>query len=98
MTYAVAKIEERYRIAATAASKMPVIRRILDRHPEEQELVIGAYLDQLEALGTALDGPAIQGSTTNREREKLFDQFRAGEVRPLVVSKVANFSIDLPEA
>src|ERR671920_1078843 len=91
MTYAVAEPEERYRIAATATSKLPVIRRVLDRHPEEQKLVIGAYLDQLEELGVALDAPVIQGSTTNREREKLFDAFRAGEVKTLVVSKVANF-------
>jgi superfamily II DNA or RNA helicase len=98
MTYAVAEPEERYRIAATAASKMPVIRRVLERHPDEQKLVIGAYLDQLEELGAALDAPVIQGSTSNRERERLFDQFRPGELRTLVVSKVANFSIDLPEA
>src|SRR5918993_2137748 len=98
MTYAVAEPEERYRIAATAQSKLPVIRRVLERHPDEPSLVIGAYLDQLEELGTALDAPVIQGSTTNREREKLFDAFRKGEIRTLVVSKVANFSIDLPEA
>src|SRR3954454_13612817 len=98
MTYAVAEPEERYRIAATASSKMPVIPRILDRHPEEQKLVIGAYLAQLEELGTALDAPVIQGSTTNRERERLFQAFRIGEIKTLVVSKVANFSIDLPEA
>ena len=98
MTYAVAEPEERYRIAATAQSKLPVIRRVLERHPDEPSLVIGAYLDQLEELGTALDAPVIQGSTTNKEREKLFDAFRNGEIRVLVVSKVANFSIDLPEA
>ncbi|MBB3083356.1 DNA repair helicase XPB [Geodermatophilus sabuli] len=98
MTYAVAEPEERYRIAATAQSKLPVIRRVLDRHPEEQKLVIGAYLDQLEELGQALDAPVIQGSTTNKERERLFDAFRSGELKTLVVSKVANFSIDLPEA
>ena len=73
MTYAVAEPEERYRIAATAQSKLPVIRRVLERHPDEPSLVIGAYLDQLEELGTALDAPVIQGSTTNKEREKLFD-------------------------
>jgi DNA excision repair protein ERCC-3 len=98
MTYAVAEPEERYRIAATAQSKLPVIRRVLERHPNEPSLVIGAYLDQLEELGAALDCPVIQGSTTNKEREKLFDAFRNGEIRTLVVSKVANFSIDLPEA
>jgi DNA excision repair protein ERCC-3 len=71
---------------------------VLERHPDEPSLVIGAYLDQLEELGAALNAPVIQGSTTNKERERLFDAFRTGEIRTLVVSKVANFSIDLPEA
>jgi DNA excision repair protein ERCC-3 len=61
-------------------------------------LVIGAYLDQLEELGEVLGAPVIQGSTKNAEREALYDSFRRGEVSTLVVSKVANFSIDLPEA
>ena len=71
---------------------------MLERHPDEPTLVIGAYLDQLEELGEALRRPVIQGSTRNAERERLFDAFRRGEIRTLVVSKVANFSIDLPEA
>ena len=61
-------------------------------------MVIGAYLDQPDELGKELDAPVIQGSTKNAEREALFDAFRRGEVKTLVVSKVANFSIDLPEA
>ncbi|HEY2762433.1 MAG TPA: DNA repair helicase XPB [Pseudonocardiaceae bacterium] len=96
--YATAEPEERYRVCATARTKLPVVRSILDRHPDEPTLVIGAYLDQLEELGAALDAPIVQGSTRNKEREILFDAFRRGEVRTLVVSKVANFSIDLPEA
>ncbi|MGH3426673.1 MAG: helicase-related protein, partial [Mycobacteriales bacterium] len=60
--------------------------------------VIGAYLDQLDALGEYLNAPIIQGSTTTKEREKLFEAFRTGDLPVLVVSKVANFSIDLPEA
>ncbi|HEX9337886.1 MAG TPA: DNA repair helicase XPB [Pseudonocardiaceae bacterium] len=96
--YAVAEPEERYRICSTARTKMPVVRSILDRHDGEPTLVIGAYLDQLDELGEALDAPVVQGSTRNSEREKLFDAFRRGELRTLVVSKVANFSIDLPEA
>ncbi|WP_285749803.1 DNA repair helicase XPB [Lentzea sp. NBRC 105346] len=98
LLYATAEPEERYKLCSTAATKMPVVQRILDQHPEEPTLVIGAYLEQLEELGAALDAPVIQGSTKNREREKLFDAFRRGEIRVLVVSKVANFSIDLPEA
>ncbi len=98
MSYAVADPEERYKMASTAHTKTAVVRSLLERHPGEPALVIGAYLDQLDELGTALDAPVIQGSTRNRERESLFDRFRAGEVPVLVVSKVANFSIDLPEA
>jgi DNA excision repair protein ERCC-3 len=96
--YAVAEPEERYRICSTARTKMPVVQSILNRHEGEPTLVIGAYLDQLDELGEALNAPVIQGSTRNTEREKLFDAFRKGELRTLVVSKVANFSIDLPEA
>ncbi|SHH25336.1 DNA excision repair protein ERCC-3 [Jatrophihabitans endophyticus] len=99
MTYATAEPEERYKLAATARTKLPVIRSILDRHPDEQVLVIGAYLDQLDDVSAELDGaPVIQGSTSTKERERLYDEFRRGEQRVLVVSKVANFSIDLPEA
>jgi DNA excision repair protein ERCC-3 len=99
MTYATAEPEDRYRIAATARTKLPVIQAIVDQHPDDQVLVIGAYLDQLEEIGAHLgDVPIIQGSTTNKERERLYDSFRAGETRVMVVSKVANFSIDLPEA
>ncbi|OLF17708.1 DNA repair helicase XPB [Actinophytocola xanthii] len=98
MTYATAEPEERYRLCSTVDTKLPVVRSILERHPEEPTLVIGAYLDQLEELGAALDAPVIQGSTRNAERERLFDEFRQGKLRVLVVSKVANFSIDLPEA
>ncbi|WP_073456466.1 DNA repair helicase XPB [Pseudonocardia thermophila] len=98
MGYAVADPEERYRLAASAHTKIAVVKAILERHKGEPALVIGAYLEQLEELGRELDAPVIQGSTKNKEREALFDRFRAGEIPVLVVSKVANFSIDLPEA
>jgi DNA excision repair protein ERCC-3 len=98
MTYAVTEAEERYRVAATARTKLPVIRALVERHAGEQTLVIGAYIDQLHQLGEYLDAPIIEGSTTNKERERLFDAFRSGEVKTLVLSKVGNFSIDLPEA
>jgi DNA excision repair protein ERCC-3 len=99
MTYATAEPEDRYKIAATARTKLPVIEAIVDKHSGDQVLVIGAYLDQLEEIAEHLgDVPIIQGSTPNKERERLYDSFRAGETRLLVVSKVANFSIDLPEA
>jgi DNA excision repair protein ERCC-3 len=98
MEYATSEPEDRYRVCATARTKLPVVRRLVQRHAGEQVLVIGAYLDQLETLGAELEAPVIQGSTTTKERERLFDAFRRGEVPTLVVSKVANFSVDLPEA
>ncbi|HEV7964319.1 MAG TPA: DNA repair helicase XPB [Actinoplanes sp.] len=98
MSYAVTEAEERYRVAATARTKLPVIRALVEKHAGEQTLVIGAYIDQLHQLGEYLDAPIIEGSTTNKERERLFDAFRSGEVKTLVLSKVGNFSIDLPEA
>ncbi|HEY0636957.1 MAG TPA: DNA repair helicase XPB [Pseudonocardiaceae bacterium] len=98
LAYAVAEPEERYKLCSTARTKLPVVRAVLDQHPGEPALVIGAYLDQLDELGAELDAPIVQGSTRNSEREQLFDAFRRGELPVLVVSKVANFSIDLPEA
>jgi DNA excision repair protein ERCC-3 len=98
LRYATAETDERYRVCSTARSKLSVVAAILDRHPDEPTLVIGAYLDQLEELGEALGAPVVQGATSNKQREQLYDAFRRGEVRRLVVSKVANFSIDLPEA
>jgi DNA excision repair protein ERCC-3 len=98
LAYAVAEPEERYRMCSTAHTKTAVVRSVLDRHPGEPALVIGAYLDQLDELGVALDAPVIKGDTRNKQREELFEQFRRGEIPVLVVSKVANFSIDLPEA
>jgi DNA excision repair protein ERCC-3 len=98
MAYAVAEPEERYRVAATARTKLPVVRALVERHKNDQILVIGAYIDQLHQLGEFLDAPILQGATTTRERERLFDAFRAGELKTLVISRVGNFSIDLPEA
>jgi len=98
MMYATAENEDKYKLCSTARTKIPVVKKILANHEGAPTLVIGAYLDQLEELGDELDAPVIQGSTSNKEREKLFDAFRNGEISTLVVSKVANFSIDLPEA
>ncbi|MCR1983552.1 DEAD/DEAH box helicase [Cellulosimicrobium cellulans] len=98
MTYAVAEPEDKYRLAATATGKNRVVEQIVAQHPDDQVLVIGQYLGQLEELSQHLDAPLITGATTVRERQRLFDAFRTGEISRLVVSKVANFSIDLPEA
>ncbi|TDB87304.1 DNA repair helicase XPB [Actinomadura sp. 7K534] len=98
LAYATAEPEERYRFCATTDTKTKLIQALVDRHRGEQTLVIGQYIDQLDELGALLDAPVIKGETRVRERERLFDAFRAGEIGVLVVSKVANFSIDLPEA
>ncbi|HVU72222.1 MAG TPA: DNA repair helicase XPB [Mycobacteriales bacterium] len=98
MAYATSEPEERYKVGSTARTKIAVVKRLVARHEGEHVLVIGAYLDQLHQLAAALDAPIVEGATTNREREVLFEQFRTGEVPVLVVSKVANVSIDLPEA
>ena len=98
LAYATAEPEERYRLAATASGKNRVVERLVARHAGEQVLVIGQYLDQLTELAEHLGAPLITGATTVRERQRLFAAFRAGEVDRLVVSKVANFSVDLPEA
>ena len=98
LTYATAEPEDKYRLAATASGKNTVVEALVARHPGEQTLVIGQYLDQLDELAEHLGAPLITGATTVRERQRLFDAFRAGDVETLVVSKVANFSVDLPEA
>ena len=98
MVYATAEAEDRYRLATSAAAKPRVVEELVLRHSGEPTLVIGQYLDQLQELGEHLDAPVITGQTTVSQRQKLFEQFRTGELHLLVVSKVANFSVDLPEA
>lgn len=98
LEYAAAADEERYRLAATAPAKIDVVKRLVERHPGERVLVIGQYLDQIDELAEALNAPKITGATPVAEREQLFQAFREGTISLLVVSKVANFSVDLPEA
>jgi DNA excision repair protein ERCC-3 len=98
MAYATAEAEDRYRLASGCDHKAEVVRRLVELHADEPTLVIGQYLDQLDELGEQLGAPVIKGDTTVKERERLYQAFREGEVGLLVVSKVANFSIDLPEA
>jgi DNA excision repair protein ERCC-3 len=98
LLYATAEPEERYRLCSTAAEKTKVVQRLVEQHRGEPTLVIGQYIDQLDDLGERLDAPVLKGETTVKERQRLFEAFRQGEISTLVVSKVANFSIDLPEA
>ncbi|MFS0705472.1 DNA repair helicase XPB [Cellulomonas sp. 179-A 9B4 NHS] len=98
MLYATAEPEERYRLAATAGGKERVVDQLVARHAGEPTLVIGQYLDQLHEIAEHIGADVITGETPVKERQRLFDAFRHGEITKLVVSKVANFSIDLPEA
>ncbi len=98
LAYATAEPEERYRLAACTKEKLAVVRDLVQRHAGQPTLVIGQYLEQLEELGEALDAPVITGATTVKERQRLYEAFRSGELGLLAVSKVANFSIDLPGA
>jgi len=98
MDYAIADQESRFKIAATATAKLDVMRRILKRHSGEPTLIIGQYLDQISEVAAALKIDKLTGETPVDERERLFKAFRTGEINTLVVSKVANFSVDLPEA
>ncbi|GAA1074096.1 MULTISPECIES: DNA repair helicase XPB [Kitasatospora] len=98
LAYATAEPEERYRFCSTTATKRRVVESLVRKHEKDQTLIIGQYIDQLDELGEVLGAPVIKGETTNAQREKLFDAFRNKEISVLVVSKVANFSIDLPEA
>lgn len=98
LAYATAEPEDRYRLCSTTDTKARVVESVVGRHEGEPTLVIGQYLDQLDDLGARLSAPVIKGETTVKERERLFQLFRTGEISLLVVSKVANFSIDLPEA
>jgi len=98
LEYATAEPEERYRKCATTRTKRDVVEELVGLHAGEQILVIGQYIDQLDDLSETLGVPVIKGETPLKERERLFAAFRTGEISCLVVSKVANFSIDLPEA
>jgi len=98
LAYATAEPENRYRNCATTRTKRDVVEALVAKHADDQVLVIGQYIDQLDDLSETLGAPLIKGETPIKEREILFNQFRTGEIKCLVVSKVANFSIDLPDA
>ena len=98
LNYAIAEQKEKYRLAAECPAKLEVTRHLVERHRDDQVLIIGQYIDQLKTLSEELDAPLLTGKTPNGQREKLYEQFRRGEIKRLVVSKVANFAIDLPDA
>jgi DNA excision repair protein ERCC-3 len=98
LNYAVADEREKYRIAAESPEKSNVVHFLAERHRDDQVLIIGQYIDQLKVLAEELEAPLLMGRTSNKQREKLYEQFRRGEIKRMVVSKVANFAIDLPDA
>jgi DNA excision repair protein ERCC-3 len=96
--YAVAAPREKYRMASENPYKAVIVRELIANHPDDHILVIGQYLSQLEAMAVLLNAPLVSGKTANSERESIYGAFRSGELRVIVVSKVANFAIDLPDA
>lgn len=98
MTYALADLREKTMLASTNPEKIPVVKELLSRHKDDRVLIIGQYLNQLELIQNLLGFPLITGSTPNSERERLFKEFREGVISTLIVSKVANFAIDIPDA
>ncbi|MDR1972982.1 MAG: DEAD/DEAH box helicase [Treponema sp.] len=96
--YAVASSREKYRIASENPRKEDAAQQLVENHPEDQILVIGQYLSQLESLARLLKAPLITGRMANPERERIYAAFKRGEIRVIVVSRVANFAIDLPDA
>jgi DNA excision repair protein ERCC-3 len=98
LAYATAEQEERYRVCSTTMTKKNVAKALAEYHRNDRVLVIGQYIDQIDEIAAELNAPVIKGETPIKERERLFAEFRSGAIKLLVVSKVANFSIDLPEA
>ena len=96
--YAVAGSREKHKIASVNPDKLQVVRQIINHHPEDKILVIGQYLNQLAEISKELNCPIITGKTSTAERDRIYNEFREGKIRVLVVSKVANFAIDLPDA
>ena len=96
--YAVAGARIKHRIASENKAKLPVVKQIIEKYPQDKILIIGQYLSQLDEIAEMLHAPIITGKTPNAERDKIYGDFRAGKINVLVVSKVANFAIDLPDA
>ena len=96
--YAVADKRKKFRIASENSQKIAIVKQLIKNHREDSILVIGQYIEQLKSIAKALSAPLITGKTPNPERERIYDVFRKGKEKVIVVSKVANFAIDLPDA
>jgi DNA excision repair protein ERCC-3 len=98
MDYALAERRAQFRVAAENPEKMVHVRELLERHSDRRVLVIGEYINQVEAIAMEIGAPLVAGKTPETERERIYDGFRKGELRCIVLSKVGNFAIDLPDA
>jgi DNA excision repair protein ERCC-3 len=98
MEYAIAEPRHKFRVASENPEKLRIVRALLDRHRDDPVLIIGTYLDQIDGFARELGLPLLKGSTAQRQRDAVYERFRTGEINRLVVSKIANFSVDLPDA
>ena len=98
MEYAVAELRNKFRIASENPLKNNIIKQLQKRHEGDNILIIGQYLSQIKIISDEVNAPLITGKTSNEDREKLYGDFKSGKIKVLVVSKVANFAIDLPDA
>ena len=98
LEYAISEAREKFRLASINPRKEDVIAALLEKHKDDNVLVIGQYLERLDHITQRFNAPVITGKTPQKEREKIYDEFRTGKIKRLIVSKVANFSIDLPDA
>ncbi len=98
MHYAIAEQRAKFRIASENPAKLPLVAALVKRFADERILIIGMYVEQVQTVAQALNIPVLTGATPQRKRDRLFDEFKSGALRVLAVSKVANFSVDLPDA
>jgi len=98
MDYAISESRTKFRIASENYKKIDIIDKLLEKHSEDNVLIIGQYIDQLNEIAKKIGVPVITGKTPNHERMALYDNFKKGKIKRLIVSKVANFAIDLPDA
>ncbi len=98
LEYAVADAKAKFRIASENPAKFTVVRNLIERHGDDNILIIGQYINQLQLLAEQFDAPIITGKTPNKDRERIYGDFKNGVLKRLIVSKVANFAIDLPDA
>jgi DNA excision repair protein ERCC-3 len=98
MPYAVADARQKFRMASENPAKLAAVREVLNRHPDEPTLIIGMYVEQIKQIAAELGVPVLTGTTAQRKRDAIYDDFKTGRIGVLAVSKIANFAVDLPDA